>query len=76
MHTTVPIEIENDAPDSMAQLPPPPGPEKDNPYLTARRLWDERYGDIITRARNWRAIALLLAIPSSGERMTSGPARY
>jgi type IV secretory pathway TrbF-like protein len=23
-----------------------------NPYLTARREWDERYGDLITRARN------------------------
>jgi type IV secretion system protein TrbF len=32
-----------------------------NPYLTARREWDERYGDLITRARNWRLIALICA---------------
>ena len=29
-----------------------------NPYLAARREWDERYGDLITRARNWRLLAL------------------
>ena len=29
-----------------------------NPYLAARREWDERYGDLITRARNWRLMAL------------------
>ena len=32
---------------------------EDNPYLAARREWDERYGDLITRARNWRMMALL-----------------
>jgi type IV secretion system protein VirB5 len=30
-----------------------------NPYLAARREWDERYGNLITRERNWRRIALL-----------------
>jgi type IV secretion system protein VirB5 len=30
-----------------------------NPYLAARREWDERYGDLITRARNWRAMAFV-----------------
>lgn len=41
----------------------------DNPYLSARREWNERYGDYIARARSWRwaafaalAIALVLAI--------------
>ena len=24
-----------------------------SPYLAARREWDERYGDLITRAKNW-----------------------
>ncbi len=28
-----------------------------NPYLNARRLWDERYGDSIARARTWRYAA-------------------
>src|ERR1017187_4662740 len=32
-----------------------------NPYVAARREWDERYGDLITRARNWRFIAVLSA---------------
>src|SRR6266567_6738448 len=30
-----------------------------NPYIAARREWDERYGEIITRAKNWRFIAIL-----------------
>ena len=33
-----------------------------NPYLAARREWDERYGDQITRARNWRNVAVLCAL--------------
>jgi type IV secretion system protein VirB5 len=32
-----------------------------NPYLAARHEWDERYGDLITRARNWRALSALCA---------------
>lgn len=36
--------------------------ENYNPYLAARREWDERYGDQITRARNWRTIAVLCAL--------------
>jgi type IV secretory pathway TrbF-like protein len=34
-------------------------PGRPNQYLAARREWDERYGDLITRARNWRLMALL-----------------
>jgi type IV secretion system protein VirB5 len=30
-----------------------------NPYMAARRAWDERYGDLISRARNWRAATFL-----------------
>jgi type IV secretion system protein VirB5 len=30
-----------------------------NPYLAARAEWDERYGDLIARARNWRVAAIL-----------------
>jgi type IV secretory pathway TrbF-like protein len=39
-----------------------------SPYLAARREWDERYGSLITRARNWRAAAfaaLLIALVST-----------
>lgn len=32
---------------------------EENPYLAARKEWDERYGDLISRARNWRAAAFL-----------------
>lgn len=30
-----------------------------NPYLAARHEWDERYGDLISRTKNWRATALV-----------------
>ena len=33
-----------------------------NPYLAARREWDERYGHLITRERNWRLMALICAL--------------
>lgn len=33
-----------------------------NLYLSARREWDERYGNLITRAKNWRAMAFLCAL--------------
>src|SRR5687768_16194733 len=33
-----------------------------NPYLAARREWDERYGDQITRTRNWRSMAILCSL--------------
>src|SRR5947209_17750129 len=32
-----------------------------NPYIAARAEWDERYGNLITRAKNWRIVALLCA---------------
>ena len=33
-----------------------------NPYLSARKEWDERYGEFVTRARNWRTVALISAL--------------
>jgi type IV secretion system protein VirB5 len=33
-----------------------------NPYLAARKEWDERYGELITRARNWRTFAMISAL--------------
>ena len=49
------------------QSKPSPTPKPDptagyNPYLAARREWDERYGEIIIRARNWRFMAMLSAV--------------
>jgi type IV secretion system protein VirB5 len=40
-----------------------------SPYLAARRAWDERYGDLISRAKNWRAaafLALFIALAETG----------
>ncbi len=46
-----------------------PAGTAENPYLSARREWNERYGDYIARARNWRraafaalAVSLVLSI--------------
>jgi len=36
--------------------------ESTNPYLAARREWDERYGHLISRERNWRRMALLCGL--------------
>ena len=33
-----------------------------NPYLNARREWNERYGDYIAQARNWRLAAILALV--------------
>jgi type IV secretory pathway TrbF-like protein len=53
----------------MNSLEPASPAGAENPYLSARREWNERYGDYIARARNWRraafaalAVSLVLAI--------------
>ena len=28
------------------------------PYLNARREWDERYGNLVTRAKTWQLVAI------------------
>ena len=33
-----------------------------NPYLAARREWDERYGSLISRERKWRIMAFLSSL--------------
>jgi type IV secretory pathway TrbF-like protein len=33
-----------------------------NPYVEARREWNERYGDYISQARNWRYLAYISAV--------------
>lgn len=46
-----------------AKKPAPATPKASStvaaPYLNARREWDERYGDLLSRARNWRLAALI-----------------
>jgi type IV secretion system protein VirB5 len=34
----------------------------EHPYAAARHEWDERYGGLLTRARNWRIAALLAGV--------------
>jgi type IV secretory pathway TrbF-like protein len=43
---------------------PPPARVAYNPYLAARREWDERYGSLVTRERNWRFVAILCSVVS------------
>lgn len=35
-----------------------------NPYLDARREWNERYGDYIKQAHHWRTLAIMSAVVS------------
>jgi len=44
-----------------------------NPYLAARREWDERYGSLITRAQNWRIAAFLAMLIALVEAATLIP---
>lgn len=37
---------------------PPTDKKLENPYVTARREWNERYGSYIARARTWQLVAL------------------
>jgi type IV secretion system protein VirB5 len=55
----------------------------ENPYLSARREWNERYGDYIARARNWRlaafaalAVSLVLAVGVAWEAAQSKVVPY
>lgn len=48
--------------DTVADAKPvEPKSEKYNPYLAGRREWDERYGDVVARAKESHTIALLCA---------------
>lgn len=39
--------------------------ESMNPYIAARREWNERYGDYVAQAKNWRIVALLSGITAA-----------
>jgi type IV secretion system protein TrbF len=51
-----------------------------NPYLEARREWDERYADLVLGRRNWRiadgGLLLLSLILASGIVWLSNRSRY
>ena len=50
-----------------------------NPYLNARREWDERYGDALSRAKNWRVAAFaslgVTAIAVAGMAFVAGQSK-
>ena len=41
-----------------------------NPYLEARREWDERYADLVLGKRNWQMAAGGLTNREIGEKLT------
>jgi type IV secretion system protein TrbF len=51
-----------DQPSKLVSTPKRASPAEYNPYLAARREWDERYGNLITRERSWRLMALISAL--------------
>jgi type IV secretion system protein VirB5 len=54
----------------------PPVPATSNPYLNARREWNERYGAYIAAAAAWRLTALValgIAAVSAGRADRAGP---
>lgn len=44
--------------EAMTGLAVPSGQALQSPYVDARREWNERYGDYISRARTWQIVAL------------------
>ena len=57
-------EEDVEPPEASASSDDPTKPEGVNPYLAARLEWTERYGDFITRARNWRIVGMFCAATS------------
>jgi type IV secretion system protein TrbF len=41
---------------------PTPAQNKSNPYVDARREWNERYGDYIQQAHHWRTLAVITSL--------------
>src|SRR5207302_1071627 len=44
------------------QLTADAGDSYASPWIAAKHEWNERYGDLISRARNWRAAAFLALV--------------
>jgi type IV secretion system protein VirB5 len=49
------------APDTKLASIAPAEPHESNPYLAGRREWDERYGDLLSRAKQSNRIAVICA---------------
>ena len=45
----------------------PKSVHSENPYLAARKEWDERYGSLIKRAHHWRGAAVLALLVALAE---------
>jgi type IV secretory pathway TrbF-like protein len=57
--TTIPATAKKDSAAAAREVPVH-GPL--NPYIEARREWNERYGDYIKQAHHWRTVALICAL--------------
>jgi type IV secretion system protein VirB5 len=56
------VSTQNASRDSASKYSTPPKGELYNPYLVARREWDERYGDLVARAKKSDRIAAICAV--------------
>ncbi|AQW66789.1 MULTISPECIES: VirB8/TrbF family protein [Pseudomonas] len=45
--------------DSTSRIPSPQGAVLDNPYLTARRTWNDHVGSVVTSRLMWQVVAIL-----------------
>src|SRR5258708_33914708 len=52
---------------SINELPAAMDSHLGNPYLNARKEWDERYGSLIKRAQHWRGAAVLALLVALSE---------
>src|SRR5438046_10296140 len=52
---------------SINELPTAVDSHLGNPYLNARKEWDERYGSLIKRAQHWRGAAVLALLVALAE---------
>ena len=65
MTNVYPLDSMPLAEDAQIQAAQPDRPKDSfNPYVAARREWDERYGSLISRERNWRRMAFLSSLVS------------
>ena len=52
---------------SLSDVAAPKDSYLDNPYLAARKEWDERYGSLIKSAQHWRGAAVLALLVALAE---------
>src|ERR1051326_6179160 len=62
MATATPMQDVRASSEPDVSAMPKSTPAPYNPYLAARKEWDERYGHMMARERNWRLMALLCGV--------------